>query len=160
MERKTKVNAEDGKHDLVITREFDLPVELLFRAYTDPEIFAQWMGTKVLKFDSRKHGSYQFETSDPQGKVAFLASGVIHELVPDRKIIRTFEMEKMSFGVQLEVLDFERLSDDTSRLVMHVVYESVGQRDQVLQLPFAYGANMAHNRLQAVVDKLRVSGIK
>jgi len=160
MERKTKVNAEEDKHDLVITREFDLPVKLLFRAYIDPEIFAQWMGTKVLKFDSRKHGSYQFETSDPQGNVAFLASGVIHELIPDRKIIRTFEMEKMSFGVQLEVLDFERLSDDTSRLVMHVVYESVGQRDQVLQLPFAYGVNMAHDRLQATVDRLRVSGIK
>jgi uncharacterized protein YndB with AHSA1/START domain len=66
MERKTRVNAEAGKHDLVITREFDLPLELLFEAYVEPEIVEQWMGTKVLKLDNRKHGSYHFETTDPR----------------------------------------------------------------------------------------------
>ncbi len=67
MERKTKVAAEDGKQELVITREFDLPVEALFKAYTDAEIVEQWMGTKVLKLENKKHGSYQFETTDPIG---------------------------------------------------------------------------------------------
>ena len=57
MEQKTKINAEDGKQDLVITREFDLPLELLFKAYAEPEIVEQWMGTKVLKLESKKHGS-------------------------------------------------------------------------------------------------------
>jgi uncharacterized protein YndB with AHSA1/START domain len=64
MELKTKINAEDGKQDLVITREFDLPLELLFKAYEEPEIVAEWMGTKVLKLENKKHGGYQFETSD------------------------------------------------------------------------------------------------
>lgn len=155
MERKTKINAEDGKQELVITREFDLPVELLFKAYAEPEILEQWMGTKVLKLESKKHGGYQFETSDPKGNVMFRANGVIHEFSPDRKITRTFEMEGTPFGVQLEVYEFEKLSEDTSRLNMHVIYESVAKRDQVLKLPFAQGINMAHNRLQEVVGKLQ-----
>ena len=155
MEQKTKINAEDGKQDLVITREFDLPLELLFKAYIEPEIVEQWMGTKVLKLESKKHGSYQIETKDPKGNVAFQASGVIHEFSPNKKITRTFEMEHTPFGVQLEVYEFERLTDDTSKLRMHVIYESFAQRDQVLKLPFAQGINWAHNRLQEILNKLK-----
>ncbi|MGZ3873915.1 MAG: SRPBCC family protein [Mucilaginibacter sp.] len=151
MEQKTKVSAEDGKQDLVITREFDLPLELLFKGCAEPEIVEQWMGTKVLKLESRKHGSYQFETADSKGNVAFRASGVIHEFIPNQKISRTFEMENSPFGVQLEIVEFERLGDETSRLRMHVIYESVEKRDQLLKLPFAYGINMAHNRLQDIM---------
>ena len=153
MERKTKINAEDGKQDLVITREFDLPLELLFKAYVDSEIVEQWMGTKVLKLESKKHGSYQFETTDAKGK-KYGFNGVIHEFSPNQKITRTFEMDNTPFGVQLEIYEFEKLTDDTSRLKMHVIYESGALRDQVLKLPFAQGLNMAHNRLQEVVGKL------
>ena len=155
MEQKTKINAEDGKQDLVITREFDLPVELLFRAYAEPEIVEQWMGTKVLKLENRPHGGYQFETSDPQGNVVFRANGTIHEFVPDGKITRTFEMENAPFGVQLEFLEFEKLTDETSKLKIHTVFKSVVLRDQLLQMPFAQGINMAHNRLQDIVSKLK-----
>ena len=154
MERKTKINAEDGKQELVITREFDLPLELLFKAYVEPEIVEQWMGTKVLKLENKKHGGYQFETTDPKGnKHGF--NGVIHEFVPNRKIIRTFEMENAPFGVQLEFLEFEKLTEDTSRLIMHVIYRSVEIRDQILKLPFAQGINMAHDYLQKIVSNLK-----
>ena len=155
MEQKTKINAEDGKQELVITREFDLPLELLFKAYVEPEIVEQWMGTKVLKLENKPHGSYQFETSDPQGNVVFRANGTIHEFVPNGKITRTFEMENAPFGVQLEFLEFERLTDDTSKLVMHSVFKSVALRDQLLQLPFRQGINMAHDRLQEIVSKMK-----
>jgi uncharacterized protein YndB with AHSA1/START domain len=155
MERKTKIRAEDGKQELVITREFDLPLELLFRAYSEPEIVEQWMGTKVLKLENRKHGSYQFETSDAQGNVVFRANGVIPEFVPDQIITRTFEMENTPFPVQLEFLNFEALTGDTSKLTMHIIYRSVDDRDNVLRLPFAQGINMAHDRLQDIVNKLR-----
>lgn len=155
MEKKTQVHAEEGKHDIVITRTFDLPVELLFRAYVEPEIVAQWMGTKVLKLESRKHGAYEFQTSDPKGNVAFTAMGVIHDFVPNEKIVRTFEMDNAGFEVQLEFLDFEALSQDTSKLTMHIVYRSIADRDQTLKLPFAYGINMAHDRLQEVVNQLK-----
>jgi uncharacterized protein YndB with AHSA1/START domain len=155
MEQKTKIHAEDGKQEMLITREFDLPVELLFKAFEEPEIIEQWMGTKVLKLESRRHGSYQIETSDHKGNVAFRANGVIHEFIPNKKITRTFEMENTPFGVQLEVLGFESLTDETSKLNMHVIYESVVQRDEVLKLPFAQGINWAHNRLQEVLSKLK-----
>ena len=154
MQQKTKISAEGGKQELVITREFDLPLELLFRAYIEPDIVEQWMGTKVLKLENKKHGSYQFETTDPQGnKYGF--NGVIHEFIPNGKIIRTFEMENAPFGVQLEFLEFEKLTDDTSKLNIQIVYRSVAHRDQMLQLPFAQGINMAHNRLQNIVSKLK-----
>ena len=154
MERKTKIDAVEGKQDLVITREFDLPLELLFKAYEDAEIVEQWMGTKVLKLENKKHGSYQFETTDPKGnKHGFI--GVIHEFIPNRKITRTFEMENTGFEAQLEFLEFEKLNDDSSKLTIHMVYRSVALRDQMLQLPFAHGINMAHNRLQDVVSKLK-----
>lgn len=155
MERKTKVEAEDGKQELTITREFDLPLELLFKAYKEPEIVEQWMGTKVLKLENRKHGGWEFETSDSEGNVVFQANGVIHEFVPNRKITRTFEMENAPFDVQLEFLDFEEIDADTSKLTMHVVYRSTELRDKMLKLPFAQGINMAHNRLQDTVGKLR-----
>ncbi len=154
MEHKTKVNAETGKQELVITREFDLPLDLLFKAYIEPEIIEQWMGTKVLKFDCKKHGSYQLETTDPKGnKHGF--NGVIHELVPEKKITRTFEMENTPFGIQLEIYQFESLTEETSKLTMHVIYESVEQRDQVLKLPFTMGINMAHNRIEQVLRQLK-----
>lgn len=155
MERKTKVHAENGKQEIKITREFDLPVELLFKAYVEPEIVAQWMGTRVLKLDSKPHGSYQFETADPQGNVVFRSNGTIHEFVPDQKITRTFQMENTPFPVQLEFLEFEPLEGLRSRLTVHVIYHSVEVRDQILQLPFVQGINMAHNRLEAFVKQLK-----
>ena len=155
MEKKTKVNAEEGRHDLVVTREFDLPLELLFKAHAEPEIIEQWMGTKVLKFEGRKHSGWQYETKDPQGNVAFQANGVFHEFCPNEKITRTFEMVNAPWGVQLEFLQFEKLTDDTSKLTMHIVYKSAADRDQQLRMPFAYGINIAHNRLQEIVSKLK-----
>jgi uncharacterized protein YndB with AHSA1/START domain len=155
MEQKTKINAEEGKQELVITREFDLPLELLFKAHVEPDIVEQVMGTKVLKLESKKHGSYQYKTTDAQGNVLFQANGVIHEFTPNQKITRTFEMENAPFGVQLEIYEFEQLTDSTSKLHMHVIYESVALRDQVLKLPFAQGLNMAHNRIQEIGNKLK-----
>ncbi|MEJ7767337.1 MAG: SRPBCC domain-containing protein [Chitinophagaceae bacterium] len=155
MEKKTKISAEEGKQELVITREFDLPLQLLFKAYEEPEIVELWMGTKVLNLENKKYGSWQFETKDAKGNVVFQACGVIHEFSRNRKITRTFEMEHTPFGVQLEFLEFEKLTDNTSILMIHIVYKSVAHRDQMLQIPFAHGMNMAHNRLQDIVSKIK-----
>ena len=152
MELKTKINVEDGRQDLLITREFDLPVELLFKAYVEPEIVEQWMGTKVLKLENKKYGGYLFETTDPQGNI-YRFHGTIHDLVSNKKIIRTFEFENMPFGVQLEFLEFEKLTATTSKLTIHTIYQSVDHRNQNLKLPFAYGINMAHNKLQEIMTK-------
>ncbi|MBS1562852.1 MAG: SRPBCC domain-containing protein [Bacteroidetes bacterium] len=155
MELKTKMQAEEGRQDIVITREFDLPLELLFTAYTEPEIVEQWMTTKVLKLDNKPHGGWQFETKDDKGNVVFRANGTVHAFVPNKQIIRTFEMENTPFPVQLEFLDFEALGEDRSRLTMQIVYRSAAFRDQMMKLPFKQGMNMAHDRLQQVVSKLK-----
>jgi len=154
MERKTKIEAAEDKQEILITREFDLPLELLFKAYVEPDIVEQWMGTKVLKLENRRHGSWQFVTTDPMGnKHGF--NGVIHEFQPNQKITRTFEMENSSFPVQLEFLQFDTMTDATSKLTMQIVFKSVEDRNNMLKLPFAKGINMAHNRLQDIVTQLK-----
>jgi len=154
MEQKTKIKAEYGSQELVITREFDLPLELLFKAYSEPELVEQWMGTKVIKFENKNHGSYQFETSY-NGNIVFKANGTIHEFSPNQKIIRTFEMENLPMGVQLEYLEFEKLTDDTSRLTMQIIYKSEKHRAEQLKLPFAFGINKAHDKLQEIIKNLK-----
>jgi uncharacterized protein YndB with AHSA1/START domain len=158
MELKTKVTAEEGEQVLTITREFDLPLELLFKAHVEPELFEQWMSheyatTKVVKFEGKKFGAWQFHSTDSSGNIVFAANGVIHEFLPDQKIIRTFEMENTPFPVQLEFLEFEKISANRSRLNMSIVYRSKEDRDNMLKIPFAPGMNMAHNRLQEIISK-------
>lgn len=150
MEQKTKINAEEGKQELIITREFDLPLELLFKAYSEPELIEHWMGTKVIKLENKNHGNYQFETSY-NGNVVFKANGTIHTFLPNEKIIRTFEMENMPIGVQLEFLEFGKLTDDKSKLTIQIIYKSEKHRAEQLKLPFASGINMAHNKLQEIL---------
>ncbi len=154
MKKQTAVQADENKQEIIITREFDLPLELLFRAYEDPALFEQWMGTKVLKMENKQHGSYAFQTSHA-GNVVFKANGTIHEFIPNERITRTFEMENTGFPVQLEFLEFEKLTDDTSKLTMQIVFKSAVYRNQLLQMPFAQGINMAHNRLQEIINKLK-----
>ncbi|MGQ3014827.1 MAG: SRPBCC domain-containing protein [Flavobacteriales bacterium] len=154
MERKTKLHAPEGTQDLDITREFDLPLELLFKAYTEADIVTQWMGTRVLQLESRAQGAYRFETRDADGKLLFSAHGVIHDCVPDTRITRTFEMGNTSFPAQLEFLEFEALPGGRSKLHIHIVYRSAEDRANALRLPFAHGISMAHDRLQEIATKL------
>lgn len=149
---KTKINAEKGKQKIVITREFDIPLELLFKAYIEPEIVEQWMGTNVIKLENKKHGSYQFETKDKSGNIVLRTNGVIHDIIQNERITRTFEMENTPYPVQLEFLEFEKLTDHSSKLIMHVIYKSVADRDELLKLPFEFGINMAHNKLEEVIN--------
>lgn len=151
MEIKTKIIADEGKQEIIITREFDLPIELLFKAYTEAELIEQWMGTKVIKLENKNHGSYQFETAY-NGNTVFKAHGTIHEVLPNKKITRTFEMENMLVGVQLEFLEFEKLTDHSSKLTMQIIYKSAQHRAEQLKLPFANGLTTAHNRLQEMFN--------
>ncbi|SOE22432.1 Uncharacterized conserved protein YndB, AHSA1/START domain [Spirosomataceae bacterium TFI 002] len=154
MEKKTKIVAYDNRQELFITREFDISVELLFKAYNEPELVAQWMGTKVVKLESKKHGAYIFETLDNNGNIILKSSGVIHDHVLNQKIVRTFEMENTSYPAQLEYLIFEKISADKSKLNMHVVYKSIEDRDAILKLPFSFGINMAHNKIEETLKHI------
>lgn len=152
MEAKTKLHAAPNQHDILITREFDLPVELLFKAHSDPELLGQWMGTRVVALEPRPFGQWQFETGDPQGNILFKASGVYHDFVHNQRIVRTFQMENGPFETQLEFFEFTALENGRSKLSMHLIFRSVALRDQQLKMPFAYGLNMAHDRLQEIFN--------
>jgi uncharacterized protein YndB with AHSA1/START domain len=155
MELKTQVKAEENTQQIIVTREFDISVSLLFKAYSEQELFEQWMGTKVIKFDCTPHGSYKIQTSDSNGNVVFGANGTFHEVITDQRITRTFEMENTPFPVQLEFLDFENLAPNKSKLTMHILFRTTEFRNQLLQIPFAQGLNLAHNRLQELLKSLK-----
>lgn len=155
MELKTIIHAEEGRQDLTITRTFELPVDLLFRAYTEAELVEQWMDNKVIKMENKPHGGYKFEKKDANGNVVFKANGTIHDIVDNKKIVRTFEMENAPFDVQLEFLSFEAVDENNSKLIIHSIYKNAALRDQMLKLPFAQGINMAHNRLQDIIQKIK-----
>ena len=153
MKPTTQVHAAEGRQELTITRDFDLPLDRLFRAFEDPDIVARWMGTQVLKLENHRHGAWEYETSDANGKVVFRAHGVIHDFVPNERITRTFEMDNNSFPPQLEFLEFSAVTERTSHLRMHIVFKSVADRNQLVQLPFARGLGTAHDRLQTIMAK-------
>ena len=150
---KTRIHAVDDRQEILVTREFDLPLELLFKAYEQADLVEQWMGTKVITLVNENLGHYRFVTTDPRGTEHGF-HGTIHEFSPNQRIIRTFEMENGSFGPQLEFLNFESLTESTSLLKMHIIYRSVEIRDETLKLPFSWGINMAHDRLEEVMSDM------
>lgn len=152
MELKTKIEAEQASHDLFINREFDLPVDLLYKAYSEAEYFQDWMSTQVVKWENHPHGSWRIETKNPEGVTVFSANGTFHQMLANQQIIRTFEMENSPFPVQLEFIDFEAISSTRSRLRIQIVFKSIELRNEMLKLPFAQGLNMAHNRLQELMN--------
>ncbi|EKJ86081.1 uncharacterized protein YndB with AHSA1/START domain [Leptospira meyeri] len=153
MELKTKIYAEDGKQELTIERNFDLPASLVYKAHTEPKLIEEWMGNKVLKFEAKNHGSWIYETKNPEGIVLFRANGVFLNMIENESFVRTFEMENTGFPIQLEFFEFQKISENQSKLKMHIIYKSVEQRDQILKMPFAQGINMAHNHLEQVLSK-------
>ena len=155
MEQKTQIKVEEDKQELFITRELDLPVELVFEAHCDPELISQWMGNQVISLENKRFGAYHFEVKDAHGNIILTSVGVIHDFVPNQKITRTFQMINTPFPVQLEFLEFEKLTDNTSKLNMQVIYKSVADRAAILKMPFAYGINMAHNRLEETMKNLK-----
>src|SRR5580698_650774 len=129
MSNQTKIIAEEGKQELFMVREFDLPVDLLFRAYTDPDLLVQWMGNpnseiKVEKMENKSHGSWRFVHTDKAGK-KYCFNGVIHEFLAPQRIIRTFQIENTGgpCNVQLEFINFEEISDSTSKLTVQTLFK-------------------------------------
>lgn len=159
MDYRTKITAEPGKQELFINREFDLPVELLFRAHTDPALLAQWMSNDyakmtVEKLDAQPQGAWHYVVKDPSGKT-FNFYGVIHDIESPARLVRTFQMDSPSGepSVQLEFHTFTKLTDSTSKLTTQTIYRSNKERDDMIRMGMAPGANMAHDRLQEVMNQ-------
>ncbi len=156
----TNIMAEPGKQEILITREFEAPREIVFKAFTDPELYVQWIGPRGLTtiietFEPRNGGSWRFIQKDQEGN-EFAFHGVNHEVSPKR-IISTFEFEGLPEPghVLLDTLKLEELSGNRTRLVEQSVFQSVEDRDGMMQSGMDEGVNESYERLDEVLEKLK-----
>jgi uncharacterized protein YndB with AHSA1/START domain len=158
---KTKITVEPGKQELIITREFDAPRELVFKAFTDPELYVQWIGPRGLTttleiFEPRNGGRWRYVQTDQVGhKFAF--HGVNHEVLPPERIIGTFEFEGLpeTGHVLLQTARFEELPDNRTKLTAQSVFQSVEDRDGMMQSDMEEGVNDSYERLDELLEKLK-----
>jgi uncharacterized protein YndB with AHSA1/START domain len=154
---KTTISVEPGKQELFITREFDAPRELVFKAHTDPKLFAQWIGprnlmTNLETFEPVNGGRWRFIQKDPDGS-EYGFHGVFHEVSPER-IVQTFEFEGLpeSGHVILEVLELESLPNDRTKLTTQSVYRSVADRDGMVQAGMETGVMQGYEQLDEILE--------
>lgn len=155
---QTTYQVEPGKQELFITREFDAPCDLVYRAFSDPDLFAQWLGPRGYEmrlhtFEPKDGGRYRYTHIDPNGS-EYVFHGVFHAFSPQR-IIQTFEFEGWPGHVSLESMDIEALPDGRTRIVIHSVYPSVADRDGMVESGMEKGVNEGHERLDELLEKLK-----
>ena len=157
---KITITAEPGKQELFITREFDAPRELVFKAYTDPEIYAQWLGPNGLKtwfevFEPVSGGKYKFVQKDKDGN-EFSFHGVTHEVFAPERIIGTFEFDGLpeTGHVILETTRFEALPGNRTRITSQSVFQSVADRDGMVQSGMEQGVVEGYERLDEILAKM------
>jgi uncharacterized protein YndB with AHSA1/START domain len=148
------VRAEPARHDIVLTREFDAPRELVFKVYTDPEAVPKWWGprgltTTVDRMDVRPGGGWRFIQRDPGGN-EFAFHGIYHEVVPPERIVGTFEFEGMPGHVALETATLEDLGGRT-RLTTITVFQTVEDRDGMVASGMEQGAAESMDRLEELL---------
>jgi uncharacterized protein YndB with AHSA1/START domain len=153
---KTIVIAEPGKQELTITRTFDAPRELVFKACTDPNLIPQWWGPRYLtttidKMDAKPGGSWRFVQRDAEGH-EFAFHGVYHEVRRPERTVETFEFEGVAGHVVLESANLEDLGGKT-RLTIHSVYQSVEDRDGMIASGMEKGLAESHDRLEELLAK-------
>jgi uncharacterized protein YndB with AHSA1/START domain len=156
----TNISAEPGKQEILITREFDAPRELVFKACTDPKLIPQWWGprylsTQVDKMDVRPGGQWRFINRDAEGK-EYAFHGVYHEVLAPERIIDTFEFEGLpeTGHVTLETMKLEEFPGGRTRLTVQSVFQSVADRDGALQSGMEEGVNETYDRLAELLKKM------
>jgi uncharacterized protein YndB with AHSA1/START domain len=154
---KLHVTAEPGRLDCIMTREFDAPRELVFRAHTDPALVQRWwapegMTIDIDKLDARSGGEWRFVQRGQNGE-EYAFHGVYHEVKVPERIIWTFEFEPMPGHVLLETMTFEEHEGKT--LLKSVsVYQTVEDRDGMIASGMESGAASSLNRLEALLKEL------
>jgi len=156
---QTKITAEPGKQEVIITREFDAPRELVFKAFTDPKLVAQWLGPRELKiriekFEPRSGGSYRYIHTDPRGN-EYGFHGVVHDVTAPERVIQTFEFEGLpeKGHVVLDTAKFEVLPGERTRLTVQSVFQSVADRDGMVMAGMERGVVDSHNRLDELFEQ-------
>jgi len=158
---KTTIQAESGKQEVFIIREFEAPRELVFRAFSDPKIVEQWLGprditTKIERWDAVSGGSYRYLSTNCQG-YTFGFHGVIHEVTAPERVIQTFEFEGLPERghVVLETTRFEELPGNRTKVIIQSVFQSLADREGMLKSGMERGVYDSHVRL----DELFAAGL-
>ncbi|GAA1758326.1 SRPBCC family protein [Nocardioides hankookensis] len=133
----TQIEAVPDLPVIRITREFDAPRERVFRAWTDPELFARWVGprsidTAIETWDARTGGAWRYTGRRDSDAFAMGFWGSFHEVRPPERLVQTFSFDGAPDGVSLETMLFEELPGGRSRIVATSVVESVEIRDQII----------------------------
>lgn len=153
---ETKVVGESGKQEILITREFEAPRELVFKAYTDPELLKLWLGPKgyemhVDKFNARSGGEYRYIHTGKEGE-EYAFRGVFHEIAEPEVIVQTFEFEGAKGHVSLEKATFEALPGNRTRVTGLSVFQSVADRDMMLRSNMETGVREGYERLDDLIE--------
>jgi uncharacterized protein YndB with AHSA1/START domain len=154
---ETQIQAPDGVPFIDITREFDAPRDLVFRAFTEPDLLVQWLGPRKYEmvidaYDVRPGGTWRYVHRDADGN-EYGFHGVFHgEQTPDR-MVQTFEFEGAPGHVSLESLVLE---DRGGRTITHnhSVYQSIEARDAMVASGMAEGMNDGFARLDELLARL------
>ena len=158
---KTIFTIEPGKQEIFITREFDAPRELVFKAFTDPNLYVQWLGPRELTmrletFEPKSGGRWRYIHKDQDGN-EFCFHGVNHEVLAPERIIGTFEYEGLPEAghVSLETVRFEALPNGRTRVTTHDVFQTVADRDGMIQSGMERGVLDSNERLDEVLEKMK-----
>jgi len=155
---KTNVIAEPGKQEVIITREFDAPRELVYKAHIDPKLYAQWLGPRgyemILEtFEPHSGGRYRYIHKDQNGN-EYSFHGVFHE-ISEELMIQTFEFEGLpeSGHVTLDTMRLESLPGDRTRITIQSVFQSVADRDGMVQAGMESGVREGYERLDEILER-------
>ena len=152
------ITAEHGTQEITITRDLDAPVALVYRAFTEPELLAQWMGPdrltcEVTELDLRHGGRWAFVHRDTDGN-EFGFRGVFHGEPTPELTMRTFEWLGLPGHVSFETSRLEDLGDGRTRVHTSSVFQSVGDRDGMIGSGMDVGVNEGYVRLDKVLAGL------
>ena len=154
---RTRIDARPGLPFIDMTREFAAPRELVYRAHTDPDLLAQWIGprrltTDVVRFDVHDGGTWRFVQRDADGS-EYVFHGVFHGDPSPEGIVQTFEFEGAPGHVSLDALKSDEL-DGRTTLRVHSVFQSVEARDAMVSAGMETGVQEGYERLDELVERV------
>ncbi len=155
---KLKLIAEPGKHSIAMSREFAAPRELVFRTFTDATLIPKWWGparhtTTVDKMDVRMGGIWRYVQRDADGN-EFGFHGVYHEIVSPERLVFTFEWEGLPGHVLLETVTLTE-RDDKTIMTDSLIFQSVEDRDGMLQSGVEQGAAESWDRFEGLLPEMQ-----
>jgi uncharacterized protein YndB with AHSA1/START domain len=155
----TKITAEPGVPQVIITREFDAPRDLVFRAYIEPDLLVQWLGPCNLtmtidRYEPRDGGSWRYVHTDPEGN-AHGFHGLFHGTPTPEGIVQTFEYEGVPGHVKLDTVT---MTEQDGRTLVRTVasFQSVEDRDGMIAAGMEQGVREGNDQLAELLAKLQV----